>query len=75
VQANSILSAAEAVSAGRGVGILPLFLAQGRRDLVQASEPLAENETQLFLLTHPEFRHLRRIAAVYAHLAQAIALD
>jgi len=71
---NSVQSAFEGIVAGVGIGIVPLFLAQSRKDLVALSEPLDECETQLWLLTHPESRHLRRISAVAAHLANAIAL-
>jgi DNA-binding transcriptional LysR family regulator len=60
---------------GLGVGIVPLFLADGRRDLARLTEPLDDAETQLWLLTHPEARHLRRIAVTYAHLAERLALD
>jgi len=72
-QVNSIVSVAEAIAAGLGVGVLPLFLARGRKDLVQLTDPLADAESQLWLLTHPESRHLRRIATVAQHLAQTIA--
>jgi DNA-binding transcriptional LysR family regulator len=72
---NSILTVAELVSLGLGVGILPLFLAKARSDLVQLTEPLDECQTELWLLTHPESRHLRRISAVYGHLAASLALD
>lgn len=71
---NSIATVLELVALGLGVGIVPLFLAEGRRDVVRLTEPLDECETQLWLLTHPESRHLRRVAAVYSHLAQAMAL-
>ncbi len=71
---HSILSVLELVGQGLGVGIVPLFLGQGRRDVVQISEPLAEGETELWLLTHPESRHLRRVATVYGHLAATLAL-
>ncbi len=71
---NSILSVLELVALGLGVGIAPLFLADGRSDVVRASEPLDECETELWLLTHPESRHLRRVGAVYGHLAQALRL-
>ena len=71
---NSILSVLELVALGLGVGIVPLFLAEGRSDIVRLTEPLAECETDLWLLTHPESRHLRRVAAVYSHLAQAMNL-
>lgn len=71
---SSILSVLELVAQGLGVGIVPLFLAEGRRDVVRLTDPLAECETELWLLTHPESRHLRRVSAVYSHLAQAITL-
>ena len=71
---NSILSVMEAIAAGLGVGIVPLFLAQGREDLVALSQPLDECETQLWLLTHSESRHLRRISTVAAHLAAHVTL-
>ena len=74
VQVNSILSVLEAVAAGLGIGVVPLFLAQGRKDVVAISAPIDECETQLWLLTHPESRHLRRIATVAAHLAEHMAL-
>ena len=71
---NSILSVLELVALGLGVGIVPLFLAAGRRDVVALSEPLESAESELWLLAHPESRHLRRVAAVYGHLARSLAL-
>ena len=71
---NSILSVLELVALGLGVGIVPLFLAEGRRDVVQLTEPLDECETELWLLTHPESRHLRRVATVYSHLASVVRM-
>lgn len=69
---NSILSVMELVALGLGVGIVPLFLADDRKDVVCLTEPLEECETDLWLLTHPESRHLRRVGAVYSHLARAM---
>ena len=69
---NSILSVLELVALGLGVGILPLFLADGRSDVVRLTDPLDECETELWLLTHPESRYLRRVGAVYSHLAQTM---
>lgn len=71
---NSILSVLELVALGLGVGVVPLFLAAERRDLVALSEPLESAETDLWLLAHPESRHLRRVAAVYGHLARSLSL-
>lgn len=71
---GSVLSVAELVGQGLGVGLLPLFLAEGRRDLVRLTEPIDECTTELWLLAHPEGRHLRRVATVYAHLSRQVAL-
>lgn len=71
---SSILSVLELVALGLGVGIVPLFLAEARSDVVRLTEPLDECETDLWLLTHPELRHLRRVAAVYSHLAQTVTI-
>jgi DNA-binding transcriptional LysR family regulator len=71
---NSILSVLELLALGLGVGIVPLFLAEGRSDVVRLTQPLDECETDLWLLTHPESRHLRRVATVYSHLAQAMTM-
>ena len=71
---SSILSAAECVALGLGVAVLPLFLAAPRADLRQIGPEIDECVTQLWLLTHPESRHLRRVATVLQHLAQEIRL-
>ncbi|AKJ27422.1 LysR family transcriptional regulator [Caldimonas brevitalea] len=69
---NSILAVLEAVGAGLGVGIVPLFLAAGRREVRQISEPLEDAQTSLWVLTHPESRHLRRVSTVFSHLCAAL---
>jgi DNA-binding transcriptional LysR family regulator len=71
---SSILSVLELVALGLGVGIVPLFLGDERNDVVRLTEPLDDCATELWLLTHPESRHLRRVGAVYAHLAEAIKM-
>ncbi|MDB5805607.1 MAG: LysR family transcriptional regulator [Betaproteobacteria bacterium] len=71
---NSILTVMELVALGLGVGVLPLFLAQGHAGLMQLTEALDDAQTDLWLLTHPESRHLRRVSAVYGHLAQQLLL-
>ncbi len=72
---NSGLSVLDAVAAGLGIGIGALFLAQQRRDLKMIAGPLDDCDTQLWLLTHPESRHLRRIAVVAAHLAATLGTE
>lgn len=65
----------DAVRAGLGVGIAPLFLARQVDDVVALTAALDECESQLWLLTHPESRHLRRIQAVAAHIAGSVSLQ
>ena len=74
VVADSVLSVVEGIAVGAGVGIVPSFAAAGRIEPVALTAPLDEAETTLWLLTHPESRHLRRIATVASHLAGAIRL-
>ena len=71
---NSILTVMELVAQGLGVGLLPIFLAQGHSGLLALTAPLDECQTELWLLTHPESRHLRRVSAVFGHLSQQMAL-
>jgi DNA-binding transcriptional LysR family regulator len=71
---SSILTVAELVALGLGVGLLPLFLGEPRSELVRLTEPIDDCTTELWLLTHPEAKRLRRVATVYAHLAKCLAL-
>ncbi|MFY8063764.1 MAG: LysR substrate-binding domain-containing protein, partial [Usitatibacteraceae bacterium] len=72
---NSILTVAELVEKDFGVGVIPLFLAEGNPQLRRISEVLDECQTELWLLTHTESRHLRRLSAVYTHLSLSLKLD
>jgi DNA-binding transcriptional LysR family regulator len=71
---GSTLAVMQLVELGLGVGILPMFLAEGRKGLIRLSEELEECRTDLWLLTHPESRHLRRVSAVFSYLAENVAL-
>ncbi len=72
---GSILTVLEFVALGLGVGVLPVFLANGRNDLVQLTEVIDECQTELWLLAHPESKHSRRVMTVFAHLSQYLTLD
>ena len=66
---NRIVSVLELVALGLVVGVVPLLLADGRCDVARLTEVLDECRAKLWLLTHHESRHLRRLAAVRSHLA------
>ena len=72
---NSILTVMELVALGLGVGVLPLFLARSQPNLIQLTEVIDECQTELWILTHPESRHLRRVSTVYGHLARTLVLN
>jgi DNA-binding transcriptional LysR family regulator len=71
---TSILTVMQLVAQGLGVGLLPIFLTKDRTDLVQLTEVLDECQTELWLLTHAESKHLQRVSTVFRHLAQNIDL-
>ena len=71
---DGIVGVVDALKAGLGIGIVPLFMLERERDLLALSRPLDRCESQLWLLAHPESRHLRRIAAVYQHIAESVRL-
>lgn len=71
---DGISAVVDGIRAGLGVGVVPLFMLAREPSLVALSEPLADCASELWLLAHPESRHLRRIATVYQHLAQSIVL-
>ena len=74
LRVNSVLAVMELIALGLGVGVLPVFLAAGRPDLVALDAPADEHPNDLWLLTHRESRHLRRVSAVYGHLAERLVL-
>ncbi|MFM9881759.1 MAG: LysR family transcriptional regulator [Burkholderiales bacterium] len=75
LELHSILAVMESVAAGLAVGIVPLFLARAYSDVTALTEPLTECESDLWLLSHSESRHLRRIAVVAAALAEQVRLQ
>jgi DNA-binding transcriptional LysR family regulator len=71
---DGITAVADAIAAGLGVGIVPGFILKRDARLMALTPELDGCESQLWLLAHPESRHLRRIAAVYQALAEGIRL-
>ncbi len=71
---DGIVGVVDAIKAGLGAGVVPLFMLDSEPQLAALTGPLEGCESQLWLLAHPESRHLRRIATVYQHLASTIAL-
>ncbi|MEJ7930924.1 LysR family transcriptional regulator [Ramlibacter sp. AN1015] len=72
--ADGIVGVIDAIRSGCGVGVVPVFMLAIEPQLKALTDPLDGCESTLWLLAHPESRHLRRIAAVYQHLADNLRL-
>jgi DNA-binding transcriptional LysR family regulator len=71
--ANQLNTIAALIAAGLGLGVLPAD--QHRQGLVRlfAMEPACTSD--LWLLSHPDLRHVARIRAVSDHLLEALRAD
>lgn len=72
MSADSLVAMADAVRAGMGLGLLLCLLAEPHRDLVRLGPPLPELDTQVWILTHPDLRKVRRIQALTSHLVESL---
>jgi len=60
-----------AARAGLGIAVLPRFVARGEEELVAVSEDVAKRD--VWLITHPEYRHDPKIRATADFLKHAAA--
>jgi DNA-binding transcriptional LysR family regulator len=71
---NSVMSVAGAVIWGMGVGVVPLFLMKNNPYVEIVDGPLKELETDLWILAHPDIRHLQRVKLLFDYLKEHLAL-
>lgn len=74
VRCDGLLAVAQAVEAGLAIGVAPYFLFDGRPGLVDLSGHLAELDIELWLLTHPDVRHLRRVKVFFEFVRERLVL-
>jgi DNA-binding transcriptional LysR family regulator len=75
LRCDSVLGVVRAVQCAAAIGVAPTFLMRGHPELVDLSGPLPEVESDLWLLTHPDVRHLRRVKAFFDFVRTRIVLD
>lgn len=75
LRAPSIQTLFDCVVSGIGIAVLPVFMTRGNKHLVRLSEDIPECNKHLWLLAHPDSRHLRRVSVVYRHMADTIILE
>lgn len=68
---DSIVGLADAVATGLGIGWIPRPLAQAR-SLVELAPPLDEFRNPIWVLMHPDVRHIPRMQALFKHLVEAL---
>lgn len=61
-----------AVRAGAGLAVLPCFVADREGDLVRCVEPITDDRTGLWLITHERLRYAPRVRAVMDFLADRL---
>jgi DNA-binding transcriptional LysR family regulator len=72
VVVNDAELALNAVKAGLGKSLLPIFVGEAERGLTRLSGVEAVLERELWLLVHPELKHLARVKAVIAWIEEAV---
>jgi DNA-binding transcriptional LysR family regulator len=72
---DSLVAVGEAVRAGIGIGAMSTYKAKFDPSLRALTPELENCSIDIWVLTHPDSRHLRRIAAVYSYIAQTIRLS
>lgn len=71
-RANALLALQAAARAGMGVAALPCYLGDADPALRRVHPPLAEMDSSLWLLTHPDLRRVARVRAVLDFMAERI---
>ena len=72
---TDFLAARNFIEMGFGVGIVPIFLGNISKNLIQLTEPIEGFKTDVWLLTNAESRHLLRVSTVYNHFSETLKLD
>ena len=63
MQCSSFLTAREAIAAGLGVGLLPVFYGRGYQSLVLLEHSIKGADNDLWILTHRDLKNTARIRA------------
>ena len=57
---------------GLGIGVAPLFLLEGHPGIVNLSGRVPELDTELWMLSHADVRHLRRVKVFFDFLRERL---
>ena len=71
---NSVMSVAGAIVNGLGVGVAPCFMMDGHPDVVVLGGAVEELKNDLWILAHPDIRHLQRVKLLFDFLKENVKL-
>jgi DNA-binding transcriptional LysR family regulator len=71
---NSVMSVAGAVVCGMGVGVVPLVVLKDNPQARIVEGPVDELDTDLWVLAHPDARHLQRVKVLFEFLRENVVL-
>jgi DNA-binding transcriptional LysR family regulator len=71
---NSILSIAGAIVNGLGIGVVPTFLLREHPGVKEIGGRLPELDTELWILAHPDIRHLHRVKLLFDFLRENLKI-
>ncbi|OWW21073.1 LysR family transcriptional regulator [Noviherbaspirillum denitrificans] len=71
---NSVLSVAGSVVWGLGIGVAPMFLLRDHPQARVVEGPVAELEAGLWMLAHPDIRHLKRVKLLFDFLREHVRM-
>lgn len=69
---DSMLGMQSAVRHGAGIAVLPCYRGDADEALLRLSDPVEVLTTQLWLLTHPDLRHVARVRAFMEAMTEGV---
>lgn len=70
---NTVAAVRLALAQGLGIGVLPCFVGDACVELARVGEPISELDSELWILTHRDYRGLARVRAFFDFAMESIA--
>ncbi len=73
--ADTFVAVRDCAASGAGLAVMPCCLGDQSPGLVRVSGPIAEMQTGLWILTHPDVRSASRVKAFNEHMTRALRAE
>ena len=74
-QSHTILAVVNAAKEGMGATIIPCFIGNREKELLQLTPPLTDLRSELWILTHADLRQTARVRALMTHLYECFTVE